>query len=101
MREIGFRANGLSIIPRRYCIGRAIMAEPPQNPGYEKRERTVIYSIASDAGIFGQSLDIAWCVVGLDRERAYAPDCLVLKPILDRSIGQYKWLATYGLKARY
>src|SRR5579871_3708572 len=28
VREIGFRANGLSYIPRRYCIARAVMAEP-------------------------------------------------------------------------
>lgn len=101
VREIGFRANGLSYIPRRYCIAKAVMAQPPQVPTTERPERTVIYSIASNAGIFGQSLDVAWCIVGLDRERAYAPDCEVLKPILERSIGQYKWLATYGLKARY
>ena len=101
VREIGFRSNGLALIPRRYCIARALMVEPPQVPADEKRARTVVYSIASDAGMFGQSLNIAWCVVGLDREHAYEPDCLVLKPILERSIGQYKWLTSYGIKARY
>lgn len=101
VRELGFRSNGVAFIPRRYCIARAVMAEPPQVPAVDRPQRTIIYSIASDAGMFGQSLNVAWCVVGLDREHAYAPDCEVLKPVLLRSIGQYQWLATYGLKALY
>ncbi len=101
VREIGFRAEGLSYIPRRYCIARAVMAVPPQAPAYVKPERTVIYTVASNADLIGQSIDIAWCVVGLDREHAYEPDCAVLKPIIERSIGQYKWLTAYGIKARY
>src|SRR5271169_5579193 len=28
IREIGFRANGLSYIPRRYCVGRVIVGDP-------------------------------------------------------------------------
>ena len=101
VREIGFRGNGLSYIPRRYCIARAVMAVPPQAPAYVKPERTVVYSIASNADIVGQSIHIGWCVIGLDREHAYEPDCAMLRPILERSIGRYKWLAAYGIKARY
>jgi hypothetical protein len=44
---------------------------------------------------------VDWCVVGLDRERAYALDCDVLRPILERCIGEFKAVGeSYGLKAR-
>ena len=102
VREIGFRSNGLSLIPRRYCVARVAMAEPPQVPADERRKRTVVYSIANDTNVFGFDRTISWCVVGLDPLHAYAPDCEVLKPILDRWIGEYKTQASiYGLKARY
>jgi hypothetical protein len=102
VREIGFRANGLSYIPRRYCVARAMMAEPPQTAVEEKRARTVIYSVVANDGPIGWGWGVQWCVVGLDRNHAYAPDCEVLKPILERWIGEYRPLASiYGLKARY
>ncbi len=101
VREIGFRANGLSYIPRRYCVARATMDDPQLPADDRRRMRTAVYSIAANAGIIGWSWGVEWCVVGLDREHAYAPDCDVLRPIIERSIGQYKWLADYGLKARY
>jgi hypothetical protein len=101
VREIGFRADGLAYIPRRYCVARAVMDDPRLPTDDRRRTRTAVYSIAANAGIIGLSWGVEWCVVGLDREHAYAPDCHILRPIIERWIGQYKWLADYGLKARY
>ena len=43
VREIGFRANGLSYIPRRYCIARALDSNG--------KSRTVIYDIGEGLGM--------------------------------------------------
>ena len=91
VREIGFRANGLAYIPRRFCIARATMSD--------LQERTVIYNVGSDFGILGATWGVEWCVVGLDPNFAYAPACSILRPIIERDIGKYKWLSEYGLKA--
>jgi hypothetical protein len=91
VREIGFRSNGLAYIPRRFCIARAAMSD--------SKERTVIYNVVSAFGIIGATWGVEWCVVGLDPNFAYAPACSTLRPIIEREIGQYKWLGEYGLKA--
>ena len=85
VREIGFRANGLAYIPRRYCIARAAMSD--------SRERTVIYNVVSDFGIIGVTWGVEWCVIGLDPNFAYAPACSTLRPIIEREIGavQMAW----------
>jgi hypothetical protein len=94
VREIGFRSNGLGYIPRRFCIARAAMSD--------SRERTVIYNVVTAFGIIGMTWGVEWCVVGLDPNFAYAPACHTLRPIIERVIGQYKWLGQYdGLKARF
>jgi hypothetical protein len=93
VREIGFRSNGLSYIPRRYCVARAAMTD--------QRQRTVAYAIGTQLGIIGNTWGVEWCVVGIDPTLAYAPDCLVIKPILEREIGKARWLAEYGVKRGY
>jgi hypothetical protein len=93
VREIGFRSNGLSYIPRRYCVARAAMTD--------QKYRTVAYAISTQLGIIGNTWGVEWCVVGIDPTLAYAPDCEVIRPILEREIGRSKWLAEYGVKARY
>jgi len=102
VREIGFRANGLSYIPRRYCVARAFVYDPKAPPELNelKKQHTVVYSIGANEGMIGIFWGVEWCVVGFDRMLAYAPDCYVLRPILDRWIGEYKH-PEYGLKARY
>jgi hypothetical protein len=92
IREIGFRSDGLAYIPRRFCIARAAMSD--------SKERTVIYNVVSSFGIIGISWGVEWCVIGLDPNFAYAPACSTLRPIIEREIGQYKWLGEYGLNAR-
>jgi hypothetical protein len=93
VREIGFRSNGLSYIPRRYCVARAAMTD--------QKYRTVAYAIGTQLGIIGNTWGVEWCVVGIDPTLAYVPDCEVIRPILEREIGKAKWLAQYGFKARY
>jgi hypothetical protein len=93
VREIGFRSNGLSYIPRRYCVARAAMTD--------QRQRTVVYSVGTQLGIIGNTWGVEWCVVGIDPTFAYAPNCEIIRPILEREIGKAKWLAEYGIKAHY
>jgi hypothetical protein len=93
VREIGFRSNGLSYIPRRYCVARAAMTD--------QRQRTVAYAIGTQLGIIGNTWGVEWCVVGIDPTLAYAPDCQVIKPILEREIGKARWLSEYGVKRGY
>ena len=101
VREIGFRANGLSYIPRRYCVARATIDDPRTTPPKVEREpHTVVYSIAAAGGIIGWNWGVEWCVDGFDRMHAYSPDCSVLRPILERWLGETKSVE-YGLKARY
>lgn len=72
VREIGYRTNGLDYIPRRYCTARAYM-----NDG---QARTVSFSIDKDLGFIGVAFGVEWCVGGLDRNYAYAPNCKMARP---------------------
>lgn len=72
IREIGFRSNGLDLIPRRYCIAKAEMNN--------QSRRDVSYTIDEDLGIIGMGFDVEWCIDGLDRNYAYAPDCKMARP---------------------
>jgi hypothetical protein len=72
VREIGFRSNGLDLIPRRYCVATAQMNN--------QSVREVSYSIDEDLGIIGWGFDVEWCLEGLDRNYTYAPDCKIARP---------------------
>jgi hypothetical protein len=72
IREIGFRSNGLDYIPRRYCAARVILND--------SKVRSVSYSISKDLGGIGDRFGIEWCVVGLDRNDAFAPNCKMARP---------------------
>jgi hypothetical protein len=80
VHQIGFRANGLGYIPRRYCVARAQVSD--------LKPRAVIYAIQEDSGIIGLGYGVEWCVVGLDRNLAYAPGCQAVRPFLNRNIGE-------------
>jgi hypothetical protein len=104
VREIGFRSDGIDYIPRRYCVARALIFNPRIIPMEQRKARTVVYNVGAAEGILGLSWGVDWCVVGLDRELAYAPACLALRPVIERRIGVLKevnWFGEYGLKARY
>jgi len=73
VREIGYKTNGLDYIPRRYCSARALLNDL-------KKPHQVFYAIAEDLGIIGIGFGVEWCIVGLDRNDAYAPNCKMARP---------------------
>jgi len=79
VREISLRGNGVSYIPRRYCIARAFLSDGT--------EHTAIYQIQQDLGIIGIGIGVEWCIVGLDRDSAYSPACSALRPFAERFLG--------------
>ena len=97
VREIGFRANGLAYIPRRYCVARVTVVDPHVPPPPRPPVHTVVYNVVAAGGIIGWSWGVEWCVVGFDREHAYEPACDVLRPILERWLGEQPAI----VKARY
>ncbi len=74
IEEIGYRTNGADYIPRRYCVAEAVMND--------QKLRAFSYSINQDLGIIGWwgSFGVEWCLSGLDREKAYAPNCKMARP---------------------
>lgn len=71
-REIGYRTWGPSFIPRRFCSAGTYTTDG--------RLRTVVYSIAERQGFASLGWGVEWCVTGLDRSLAYAPDCKMARP---------------------
>jgi hypothetical protein len=59
-------------IPRRFCNGTALV-----NDGTRHR---IVYSIAEDTGMIGMDWGVNFCVVGLDRNWAYNPNCRAAGP---------------------
>lgn len=72
IRETGLRSNGLDYIPRRYCVARAYLNDQSARP--------VAYSVIEDMGIIGWGFGVDWCVTGLDRNYADAPNCKMTGP---------------------
>jgi hypothetical protein len=89
INEIGFRANGLSYIPRRYCVARVRV------DGEIAKLRTVVYDIEESLGPIGWGYAVEWCVVGYDRNLAYAPACRTLRPFIGRYLGEPALHARY------
>lgn len=70
--EFGYRTNGLSYIPRRYCRAEALF-----NDGVR---RLVVYNIGEALGFIGLGSGVTWCVQGLDRNHAFSPNCRAAGP---------------------
>lgn len=70
--ELGYRPWGASFIPRRFC-----QAETRVSDG---TVRSVFYSIGKDTGTLGVKFGVEFCVIGLDRNLAYAPNCRMAQP---------------------
>ncbi len=70
--EIGFRANGLDYIPRRYCVAQAVMSD--------RKLRTVSFSIGEATGSIGFTDAVDFCVGGLDRLNTFSPGCKMARP---------------------
>ncbi len=67
VKERGLRPWGANFVPRRFCSARAYL-----NDG---RMRHVNYFVRESIGPIGNTWEVIWCVVGLDRHRTYAPAC--------------------------
>jgi hypothetical protein len=72
IREVAYRPWADGTIPRRFCTGRAQISDGVW--------RTVRYSIVEDGGMIGASWGVQWCVVGVDRNAAYNPECKAAAP---------------------
>jgi len=70
--QIGYRSIGLDYIPRRYCVASVVMNDT--------KIRKVSYSVGEDLGIIGIGFGVEWCIAGLDRHDAYAPNCKMARP---------------------
>jgi hypothetical protein len=70
--ETGYRDNGASYIPRRYCAALADF-----NDGQRRR---VGYDLGEGLGFSGVGWGVEWCVVGLDRDFSFAPHCKMTQP---------------------
>jgi hypothetical protein len=73
VRETGYKTNGLDYIPRRYCRARAWLND-------QRKPHQVFYAISEDLGIIGIGFGVEWCVAGLDRNYAFAPNCKMARP---------------------
>jgi hypothetical protein len=87
IREIGFRANGLGYIPRRFCVARVALND--------QSFHLIVYQIQESLGFVGFGQGVQWCVVGLDRNLAYAPACSALRPYVTRFLGEKALTARY------
>jgi hypothetical protein len=77
LREVAYRPWGDKVIPRRYCEAKALVSSVEYgNQGWTK----VSYSIGEDTGFAGFTWGVTWCVVGMDRNLSFAPDCKQARP---------------------
>jgi hypothetical protein len=72
IREIAYRPWAPHAIPRRFCSAFALVSDGLKHPIY--------YSIGESTSITGGSWGVEWCVVGLDRNWAYNPNCKMARP---------------------
>ena len=72
VRELAFRPWARDTIPRRFCSARVLISDG--------RETKVYYSLGEDTGFAGGTWGVEWCVVGYDRNLAYAPRCKMARP---------------------
>ncbi|MGJ0505843.1 MAG: hypothetical protein ACR652_01650 [Methylocystis sp.] len=70
--EFGYRTNGLSYLPRRYCRTLALF-----NDGVVRK---VVYNVGEALGFIGVDSGVTWCVEGLDRNHAFSPNCRAAGP---------------------
>lgn len=70
--EIAFRPWSEENVPRRYCSGTIYTNDA--------RKRAIYYSIIDSGSFIGATWGVEWCIVGLDRNYAYAPSCKMARP---------------------
>jgi hypothetical protein len=66
------RPWGADFIPRRFCHARAHLSNG--------KRHALQYSLVEDGGMIGFTWGVQWCVVGLDRNLHFAPECRAARP---------------------
>jgi hypothetical protein len=59
-------------IPRRFCSATAVINDGARH--------AIFYTIVEDTGMIGIDWGVNFCVVGLDRNDAYGPQCRAAQP---------------------
>jgi hypothetical protein len=72
IREIAWEPWSSGTIPRRFCTASALISDG--------KRHQINYSIIEDGGMMGAGYGVEWCVVGLDRNWAYNPQCRLARP---------------------
>lgn len=72
IEEVAWQPWAPGTIPRRFCKASVLVSDGVR--------RSMYYSITEDGGMIGVGIGVEFCVVGLNREWAYQPDCLRAKP---------------------
>ena len=72
IREIAWEPWRSGTIPRRFCVASVRLSDGTLHQ--------INYSIIEDGGWLGADFGVEWCVVGLDRNRAYNPSCRAALP---------------------
>jgi hypothetical protein len=72
IHEVAWQPWAPGTIPRRFCGASVLVSDGLW--------RSMYYSITEDAGMLGVSYGVEFCVVGLDREWSYSPDCKRAQP---------------------
>ena len=72
VRLVAVNPWGNDHIPRTFCAARVLLND--------KSFHDVSYSVAEDQGMIGFGFGVEWCVQGLDRNLAFAPNCQLAKP---------------------
>lgn len=74
IREVAVRPDDQEdYIPRRFCSAKVAFND--------RSQRVLKYEIIERGGFMGVNRGVEWCVVGMDRYRAFAPDCDAAGPI--------------------
>jgi len=72
VRETAFRPWAKGTIPRRFCTATALVSDGTRH--------RVDYWIGEDTGFAGATWGVTFCLVGLDRNWAYNPNCKMARP---------------------
>jgi len=72
IRELAWEPWQSGTIPRRYCTASVLVSDGNRHQIY--------YSIIEDGGLLGVTYGVEFCVVGLDRNWAYNPQCQMARP---------------------
>jgi hypothetical protein len=72
IREVAWEPWPSATMPRRFCTASVLVSDG--------KRHQINYSIIEDGGWIGNNYGVEWCVVGLDRNWAYNPSCLMARP---------------------